>query len=693
MANHLAHSLSPYLLQHQSNPVDWYEWGSEALHRAARENRPILLSVGYSACHWCHVMAHESFESAEIAALMNELFVNIKVDREERPDLDQLYQSALSVMGEQGGWPLTMFLMPDGTPFWGGTYFPPTPRYGRPGFAAILAQIHTLYREKPDQITQNADRIRTALAQSYQPGTSEKPGTTVTILTKSERAMLARGITRRLDPFFGGLGNAPKFPHCPALLFVWSHWLAEKEIPCQSAVLIALRNMAQGGIYDHLGGGFARYSVDERWLVPHFEKMLYDNAQLIELYTTVWCSERDPLFAARIDETIGWLITEMRNSEGGFFSALDADSEGEEGTFYVWSRSAITAALPAEDLELFCSTYDVTEDGNWEGKTILNRLSAPEQYGDETEERLRAATSILLKLRNQRPRPGLDDKLAVDWNGLLISSLLRAGLCFDRADYLNQAEAAFSFIDQRLRVPGTDGRLFHVWREGKTAQHAMLDDYVYMARAGFDLALVTGSRETLRSVLRWIEIIQEQFADAQGGFFLTGESDNDLFMRPKASFDGALPNASAVLLELYARLYLASTESRWASRVDQLRAILDEQIKAQPIGQARALYASVWCDFGQHLWITGGSEATRKQWRHIASQSAHPFLQVEIDHGGGSLFRINISDQSILETVGYLCQAGYCSPPIRDLQGLRDALNSYISSDISDFTDTIIRKE
>ncbi len=436
--NRLAEETSPYLLQHKDNPVHWQAWNAETLAAAKAADRPILLSIGYAACHWCHVMAHESFENAAIAAQMNANFVAIKVDREERPDLDAIYQNALALMGEHGGWPLTMFLTPEGEPFWGGTYFPPEPRWGRPGFPQVLAALANAYRGDRDTILKNVAALREGLARLGQPerGEGGAPDVSAALFDR-----IAERLLREVDPLNGGIGTAPKFPQSGIFELLWRAWKRTRLDPYREAVTRTLTTISQGGIYDHLGGGYARYATDARWLVPHFEKMLYDNAELISLLTLVWEETRDPLYAQRVAETIGWLEREMVNAEGAFASSLDADSEHEEGKFYVWSEAEIDAAL-GEEAALFKRFYDVSAEGNWEEHTILNRLAHPALADGETEATLVRCRELLLAARAPRVRPGLDDKVLADWNGLMIAALAAAGLSFERADWVAIAQRA-----------------------------------------------------------------------------------------------------------------------------------------------------------------------------------------------------------------------------------------------------------
>ena len=431
--NRLARETSPYLLQHQTNPVDWWAWGPEALAEAKRSDRPILLSVGYAACHWCHVMAHESFEDDATARVMNELFVNIKVDREERPDIDQIYMAALHHLGEQGGWPLTMFLTPDGEPIWGGTYFPNSSRYGKPAFVDVLREIARLFREEPQKIEDNRAALMERLA-----GAARKPGTVTLGVAELDNA--ARQLGGIIDPVNGGTRGAPKFPQAALFELLWRAGLRTGEPRYFAAVEITLDHICEGGIYDHLGGGFSRYSVDERWLVPHFEKMLYDNAQLLELLAIAHLRSGKPLYRQRAQETVAWLAREMTTGEGAFSASLDADSEGEEGKFYVWSYDEVLRELGTEDGEFFARHYDVTPAGNFEGHNILNRLKPLPRTADD-EARLAVLRAKLLAVRESRVRPGLDDKVLADWNGLMIAALANASLMLAEPSWLALARA------------------------------------------------------------------------------------------------------------------------------------------------------------------------------------------------------------------------------------------------------------
>jgi uncharacterized protein len=559
--NRLGEETSPYLLQHKDNPVHWRAWNVETLAEAKALDKPILLSIGYAACHWCHVMAHESFENPAIAAQMNELFINIKVDREERPDIDAIYMNALHLTGEHGGWPLTMFLTPDGEPFWGGTYFPPEPRWGRPGFPQILASIAAAYRDKRDDVTKNVAALREGLQRLARP----QPGAGI---EPDLFDRIAERLLREVDPLNGGIGTAPKFPQCGVFELLWRGWKRTRLEPYRDAVLRTLTTISQGGIYDHLGGGYARYATDASWLVPHFEKMLYDNAELISLLTLVWQETRDPLYAARVAETIGWLSREMTDADGGFYSSLDADSEHEEGKFYVWSAAEIAAVL-GDQAELFKRFYDVSTEGNWENHNILNRLHHPTLADAETEAALARCRELLLAARTARVRPGLDDKVLADWNGLMIAALAEAALTFDRADWLGLAQRAFAFI--RAAMTAADGRVRHSWRSGQARHPASVDDYANLCRAALTLFEATADDAYLAQVRDWVAVLDRHYwDDAEGGYFFAADDTADLIARVKTASDAAVPSGNGTMVGVLTRLALLTGEDAYRQRGDAI---------------------------------------------------------------------------------------------------------------------------
>jgi len=558
--NRLARETSPYLLQHKHNPVDWWPWGTEALAEAQRANKPILLSVGYAACHWCHVMAHESFEDEATAQVMNDLFVNIKVDREERPDIDQIYMSALHHLGEHGGWPLTMFLTPNGEPFWGGTYFPKTSRYGKPGFVDLLREVERVFRQDPQSVEQNRSALMARLAASARP-----KGRVVIAASELDRA--ASQIAGMIDPVNGGMRGAPKFPQPTMLEFLWRAGGRMNDRRNFGAVELTLARICEGGIYDHLGGGFSRYSVDERWLVPHFEKMLYDNALLLELLALAYQRSANELFRRRARETVAWLAREMTTQEGAFCASLDADSEGEEGKFYVWSLPEIMTVLGDGGAAVFAAHYDVTAAGNFEGHNILNRLKhLPRSMEDE--KKLAAMRETLLTARGRRVRPGLDDKVLADWNGLMIAALVNAGVAFEEPGWLEMAARAFLFVDAKM---AHGDRLGHSWRAGKLLVPGLASDHAGMIRAALALHEATAEHAHLERALAWQATLDRHYANPDnGGYFLTADDAAGLVARPNATTDDATPNPNAVAAQNLIRLAVFTGQHAWRDKADRL---------------------------------------------------------------------------------------------------------------------------
>jgi uncharacterized protein len=563
--NRLGAETSPYLLQHKENPVHWRAWGEEALAEARATGKPILLSVGYAACHWCHVMAHESFEDEATAAVMNDLFVNIKVDREERPDVDTIYMAALHELGEQGGWPLTMFLTENAEPFWGGTYFPKDARYGRPAFTQVLEQVARIYRDEPAKVRQNADVLKARLAPKRQGDDPQPPD-------DASLAKIAAHLTQIVDPVHGGINGAPKFPQAQFFNFLWRAGLRYGLDAPLEAVAFTLTHIAQGGIYDHLGGGFSRYSVDERWLAPHFEKMLYDNALLVELMTEIWRERKTPLLKLRIEETIDWLLREMMGETAGadaaFAASLDADSEGEEGKFYVWSAAEIAEVLGPDDARSFADIYDVTPEGNWEHHNIINRINNLDLLDDATEARLTAMRAKLLVRRATRIRPGFDDKVLADWNGLMIAALAKAAETFVRPDWLAAPERAFNFVSTKM-ISG--GRLFHAYRAGEAKAPANAADYANMIKAALALANVTGKSAYITHARGFAEVLDRHYwADDLGGYYFAADDTRDLILRPLNAQDDAVPNANGVMVSNLMALYLWTGEERYRIRAETI---------------------------------------------------------------------------------------------------------------------------
>ncbi|WP_428032167.1 thioredoxin domain-containing protein [Ancylobacter sp.] len=559
MPNHLADAASPYLLQHKDNPVDWWQWQPEAFEEARRTRRPILLSIGYAACHWCHVMAHESFEDDATAAVMNELFVNIKVDREERPEVDQIYMAALQQLGVQGGWPMTMFLDHEGAPFWGGTYFPKEARYGQPAFTDVLKTMAGAYASSDPRITQNRAALLERLRQKARPAGQVVIGT-------NELDDVAGRILGIMDTEHGGLQGSPKFPNTPFLELLWRGWERTGRERLRDAALHALDGMSEGGIYDHIGGGYSRYSVDDRWLVPHFEKMLYDNAQILDLLGLAYSETLAELFRSRAEQTVGWLQREMMTQGGAFAASLDADSEGHEGRYYVWTLKQVLDALGATDAEFFARHYDIVPFGNWEGVSIPNRLKEVARSGAD-EARLALLRDKLLAVREARVPPGRDDKVLADWNGLMIAALANAAPRFGRPEWVELAAGAFRFVAETMV---REGRLGHSWREGRLVFPGLSSDYAAMIGAALALHQATGERHYLDLAVDWQSRLESHHAAEDGGYYLTADDAEGLILRPEATADDAVTNPNALIARNLVRLAVLAGDDAYRARADRL---------------------------------------------------------------------------------------------------------------------------
>jgi uncharacterized protein len=552
MANRLARETSPYLVQHADNPVDWYPWADEALERAKRENKPILLSIGYAACHWCHVMAHESFEDSATAAVMNERFINIKVDREERPDLDAIYMQAVQAMTGHGGWPMTVFLTPEGVPFYGGTYFPRQDRHGMPSFTRILTTVSDAYRSKPEQVQRTAESVREMYA------TASKATRSAGTLAPDVLDSAYRALASQYDDAFGGFGGAPKFPQTMSLDFLLRYWARRGVENALAIVSRSFIRMAHGGIYDQVGGGFARYSVDAEWLVPHFEKMLYDNALLVRLGAHLWQTTKDEEVRRVTEETIDWALREMRSPEGGFYSSYDADSEGHEGKFYVWTADEFDAALGA-DAPVMRDYWGVTPSGNFEGKTILSvvgdRRAVAARFGvssDALDATVQRAKRALYDVRKRRAWPGLDDKVLASWNGLMVRGLAEAARAFGNADYARAAVESGEFLFANLV---RDGRVMRSYKNGNARIAGYLEDYAALGLAALSLYELTFDRTWLdraramgESMVRWF------WSDDAGAFFDTASDQEQLITRPRDVTDNAIPSGTSLAVDLLLRL-------------------------------------------------------------------------------------------------------------------------------------------
>jgi uncharacterized protein YyaL (SSP411 family) len=568
MSNHLSQENSPYLLQHADNPVDWYPWGSIALERARKEDKPVFLSIGYAACHWCHVMAHESFEDPQTAALMNEHFISIKVDREERPDVDSIYMNAVVSMTGQGGWPLSVFLTPDGLPFFGGTYFPPVRRYNMPSFRDVLASVAHAWTHSRADILQSGEQILAALQKEAIKDHNRQP------LLPEYLEQATRGLIQSYDRIHGGWGRAPKFPQPMAIEFLLRRSDKGEPAILETAVH-ALEAMSRGGMYDVVGGGFARYSTDEDWRVPHFEKMLYDNAQLARVYLHAYLLTQRTAFRRIAEETLDFVLRELTDPQGGFYSSLDADSEGQEGKYYLWTLDEIQSALDApQDLELFLAAYEVTPQGNFEGANILQRtldnvnlakkLNRSEQDVAGQLERLHKS---LLKERQTRVRPATDDKVLAYWNGLMLMAFAEAGRYLNRPDYLEVAEKNARFLLSSMKV---NGRLLRSWRRGQARQNAYLEDYAALIQGLLALYQSDPDTDWFAQAVFLANQMIAHYRDPEGGFFDTSDDHNPLLIRPKEIQDNATPSGSSLAAGALLQLAAYTSNGDWRDTAEQM---------------------------------------------------------------------------------------------------------------------------
>ena len=586
--NHLIKETSPYLLQHAHNPVEWYAWGEEALNKAKQENKPIFLSVGYSACHWCHVMAHESFENEDIAQVMNEFFVNIKVDREERPDIDDIYQKVCQLNTGTGGWPLSVFLTPDQRPFYVGTYFPPLDNYGRPGFGSVVRQLAQAWKEKPNDIQQAAENFIAGLQRTESVSHESK-------LEKSILDEAAVNLLSIVDMTHGGFGQAPKFPNASNLSFMLRYSKLSKIAKFQEFVFKTLTKMANGGMYDQLGGGFHRYSTDARWLVPHFEKMLYDNALLPPVYAEAYQISKDPRYLEVIQDTLRFVIREMTSPDGGFYSAYDADSEGEEGKFYVWKKKEIQEIL-GKDSDVFCLYYDVTDGGNFEGHTILynnmNLSSIAFHFGkseSDVRQILKQGKEKLFAVRTKRVSPGRDDKIMTGWNSLMISAFVKGYRVTDEPDFIVAAEKCINFIETRLTK---DRQLLHTYKDGQSKLMAYLDDYAYFTSALLDFFETRPLKKYLDLAVYYANYLLEHFwDDTSKNFFFTADNHEKLIIRTKNIYDLSLPSGNSVAAAAMLRLYHITGEKKYLDVSIKVMESLAMMAAENPFGFGQLLIA------------------------------------------------------------------------------------------------------
>jgi len=678
MPNRLARETSPYLQQHADNPVDWYPWSEEAFKLAREQDKPILLSVGYSACHWCHVMAHESFEDPRVAAVMNELFVNIKVDREERPDVDQIYQTAHAMLTQRnGGWPLTMFLAPDQTPFFGGTYFPKTARYGMPGFVDLLPQIAAAYRTKHAEIEQQNETLRAALVQTLPPAAADAP------LTTAPLDAALRELKRVFDETDGGIGTAPKFPHPAELEFCLRRAVALNDDYALGMVKLTLAKMAEGGIYDQLGGGFCRYSVDQHWTIPHFEKMLYDNGPLLRLYSDLWLVDQQPLYARIVADTAAWVMREMQSPEGGYYSSLDADSEHAEGKFYVWTPAAVKAALSAEEYAVVEPHYGLDaqpnfEDRDWHLRVLKPLAVVAKRLGltpGRAQSLLDSARAKLLAVRAMRARPGRDEKILVSWNALMVKGMAHAARVFGRPEWLASARAAADYIRTTLwraddERAGPRKRLLATAKDGTAHLNAYLDDYAFLLDALLELMQNDFRVEDLNWAQELAQALLDQFEDRDsGGFFFVSHDHERLIHRAKSGHDNATPSGNGIAALALNRLGHLFGEPRFIEAAERtlksFRPLLDRQASA---------HASLCVALEEQLVpptiviLRGGADAAAWQ-RELNARYMPRTLVLYIPAGAAGL-PAALAKPAGATVNAWVCRGVKCLAPIAELAAL-----------------------
>ena len=685
-ANRLADQTSPYLLQHADNPVDWHPWDAEALALARREDKPILLSIGYSACHWCHVMAHECFEDPEIAAQMNKLFVNIKVDREERPDLDRIYQLAHQMITQRnGGWPLTMFLSPDDqAPFFGGTYFPAQPRQGLPGFPDLMARVAGYWRENRDEIRGHSEAVREAFGKIWEAPAGSEPGSVE--LGREPLAQARKSLGESFDKEHGGFGAAPKFPHPPNLVRLMRHWrsTALGDSPDLEALYMTtatLQQMAEGGICDQLGGGFYRYSVDGHWMIPHFEKMLYDNAQLLPIYAQAFSVTNESLFRRVARDTAGWVMREMQSPQGGYWSSIDADSEGEEGLFYTWTRDQVQRLLEPGEFAAVSAVYGLDRGPNFEGRWHLHVFVTPDQFaarsgldGMEVEMLLASARAKLLGAREKRVRPGLDDKVLAAWNGLMIRGMCAAARVLGDNAMTESAERAIAFVRDNMLI---DGRLRASWKDGQARLPAYLDDYAFLLDAALEVLQLRWNRADLDFAVTLADTLLAHFEDREGGGFLfTADDHEQLIERPRPLADDALPSGNGVAALALNRLGCLLGEPRYLEAAERAVRSAMPLVERAPFAHCALLDALEEQLDPPEIVIVRGTGRRPAEWARTARLVYAPrrlVFEIPADAAG---LPDALAEKTPPESGAraWICRGTTCLPPVDSLSGLTSAL-------------------
>lgn len=680
--NRLIKENSPYLLQHAHNPVDWYPWGDEALQKAKSENKLILVSIGYAACHWCHVMEKESFENETVAKQMNEHFINIKIDREERPDLDHIYMDAVQAISGSGGWPLNVFLTPDAKPFYGGTYFPPVRAYNRSSWTEVLTAIAQSWHEKKDEIESQAGNLLAHLQQANGFG---QLATTVTdsLYTQEHCRTITENILKQADTTWGGFGKAPKFPQTFTIQYLLQYHYYTQDTAALEQALLSIDKMIEGGIYDHVGGGFARYSTDNEWLAPHFEKMLYDNALLLQVLCDAYQVTGQKKYANTIRKTIAFVLRELLDMEGGFYAALDADSEGVEGKFYVWSQTEIADVL-GNDAALFGDFFDVSEKGNWEGHNILRILKQLEVFAaekniaiDELEERLNNCLEKLLKVRAGRIRPITDDKILLGWNALMITALCKAAAALQDESYRTIAVQSMEFVMEKFRKEGADLEFFHTFKQGIAKYPAFLDDYAFLIQALIQLQEITSDTRYLDLAKEITTFVMANFSDEDTGYFyFTCKDQADIILRKKEVYDGATPSGNSIMADNLFYLSVLFNIPEWHIRAEKITTALGNAIIRYPTS------FGVWASLllkstfqRDELVITGDN------YMNLRNQLLQVYLPGKIlmaAAGENRKYAMLNGKDSKQETLIYWCRQYSCKSPVLSIEKLMNLLKESI---------------
>ena len=677
MANHLVNETSPYLQQHAGNPVDWHPWNAEALRLAREQDKPILLSIGYSACHWCHVMAHESFEDPKVAALMNSLFVNIKVDREERPDLDHVYQAAHSMLLQRsGGWPLTMFLTPDGTPYFGGTYFPKWNSHNLPAFPDVLKRASQVYHEKRDDIALQNKELIAALT-----GTHPRPGPAVP-LQEGPLSLAAAQLAESFDATHGGFGSAPKFPHQPELEFLLCRSQDAGDASARNMVLHSLEEMANGGIHDQLGGGFFRYSVDQYWNIPHFEKMLYDNGLLLALYADAWQGSGNPLYAQALKHTAAWVIREMQAPEGGYYSSLDADSQHEEGKFYVWQRDEVRALLTPEEYAIAELHYGLDRAPNFDQVAWHLHVSVPlsevavrlHLSAEQTMERLSSAKQKLYTARSRRVRPGRDEKILASWNGLMIAGMARAARALQRRDWLDSAQRAMDFVRGAL---WRDGRLLATCKDGRAHLNAYLDDHAFLLQAALELLQSSFRREDLQFAESLSDALLDRFEDPRdGGFFFTSHDHEPLIQRMKTGEDNATPSGNGIAALALRRMSFITGKQTYADAAERCLNLFFPALQQAPAYHTSLCTALVESLRPPSLLVLRGAPHEVGVWQAELRAAYRPHVMTIVPPENTSGLPAPLAKPHAQQATAWLCSGTKCLPPITRKEELLSELGN-----------------